>query len=232
MTRTSTSFGSTQDSSPKATSPTSFQEKPHVLVNTSSMKMDVKDSFSAIGENFQTAEEVQAEDGAKQVVGEGMGATIKENVADLNMHKSRVTGDIKTAYVEEIVASGSQHTEWIEDLLINQNHLKKNSDPICEDTDKENCHVKYPGEEMTGDNKDAYHIVHELINQILSSTTESALPFPTTASESAACRAPLALKNVFCSSEGIDMPKELATQVAVADKTGFIVPSSEQKENS
>ncbi|KAL0333339.1 UNVERIFIED_CONTAM: hypothetical protein Sangu_1490100 [Sesamum angustifolium] len=231
--RTSTSFGSTKDSSPKATSPTSFQEKSNALVNTTSAKMDVKDSFSATGESFQKAEEIEAEDGVKQVVGEGMGATIKDNVVvDLNMHKSMGTGDIKTAYVEEIVDSGSHHTERIEDLLINQNHLKKNSDPICEDTDKENRHVKYPGEEMTGDNKDAYQIVHESIDQILSNTTESALPFPATASESAACRAPLALKNVFCSNEGIDMPKELATQVAVADKTGFVLPSSEQKENS
>ncbi|KAL0316262.1 UNVERIFIED_CONTAM: hypothetical protein Sradi_5504400 [Sesamum radiatum] len=195
--RTSTSFGSTKDSSPKATSPTSFQEKSNALVNTTSAKMDVKDSFSATGESFQKAEEIEAEDGVQQVVGEG-----------------------------------SHHTERIEDLLINQNHLKRNSDPICEDTDKENRHVKYPGEEMTGDNKDAYQIVHESIDQILSNTTESALPFPATASESAACRAPLALKNVFCSNEGIDMPKELATQVAVADKTGFVLPSAEQKENS
>ncbi|KAL0344608.1 UNVERIFIED_CONTAM: hypothetical protein Sradi_4292100 [Sesamum radiatum] len=230
--RTSTSFGITKDSSPKATSPTSFQEKSHALVNTSSGKMDVKDSFSATDESFQKAEEVQAEHGVNQVVGEGMGTTIKESVADLNMHKSMGTGDIKTAYVEEIVASGPQHTERMEDILINQNHLKKIADPICKDTDKENRNVKYPGEEMTGDSKDAYHIVHELINQTLSTTTESVLPFPATASESAACRAPLALKNVFCSSEGIDMSKELATQVAVADKTGFILPSSEQKENS
>ncbi|KAL0426384.1 UNVERIFIED_CONTAM: hypothetical protein Slati_2813200 [Sesamum latifolium] len=195
--RTSTSFGITKDSSPKATSPTSFQEKSHALVNTSSGKMDVKDSFSATDESLEKAEEVQAEHGVKQVVGEGMGTTIKESVADLNMHKCMGTGDMKTAYVEEIVASGPQHTERIEDLLINQNHLKKNADPICKDTDKENRHVKYPGEEMTGDSKDAYHIVHESINQTLSTTTESVLPFPATASEPAAC----SLQSPFGSQE-------------------------------
>ncbi|KAK4432426.1 hypothetical protein Salat_1004700 [Sesamum alatum] len=199
--RTSTSFGSTKDSSPKVTSPTSFQEKSHALVNASSVKMDVKDSFPT-GESCQKAEEVQAE-GVKQVVGEGIGVIVKENVGDLNMHESMGTGDIKTASVEEIAASGSEHTDRIGDLLINKNHVKKNSDPICEDTDKENLHVKYPVGEMTGDNKDAYHIVHESINEILSNISES---------ESAACRAPFALKNVFCSHEGIDMLKELATQ--------------------
>ncbi|KAK6152413.1 hypothetical protein DH2020_015048 [Rehmannia glutinosa] len=87
-------------------------------------------------------------------------------------------------------------------------------------TDKENGHDKYVGEVLTGDNKNTYQNVCGSINELLSDTT---------ASELGACRAPLALKNSFCSDKCTDMPKELDIQVA--DKTGFLLPSSEQKEN-
>ncbi|KAI3447620.1 hypothetical protein Pfo_004285 [Paulownia fortunei] len=236
--RTGTSLASIKPGSPKATSPASFQEKSHALVNVSSVSMDVKDSSSLSlgvkgsesGETCQKAEKVQAEDGVKQVVDAGTGAIINENLGDLNMYKNMGSGDIKTKPVQGSNASGSEYIDRIEDdVLVNQDHLKKNSHPICVATDKENVHVK--GEGLTGDKRGTYHNVHGSTYELPSDTSECALSFPATASESAACRAPFAPNFFFCSNECIDMPKESAVRVAVADKTGFVLPSSEQKEN-
>ncbi|KAK6126200.1 hypothetical protein DH2020_040081 [Rehmannia glutinosa] len=95
--------------------------------------------------------------------------------------------------------------------------LKINTNPV-EGTNA--LGSEYIGEVLTGDNKNTYQNVCGSINELLSDTT---------AFESGACRAPLALKNSFCSDKCTDMPKELDIQVA--DKTGFVLPSSEQKEN-
>ncbi|KAK6126036.1 hypothetical protein DH2020_040150 [Rehmannia glutinosa] len=132
-------------------------------------------------------------------------------------------GDLKinTNPDEGSNALGSKYIGKLgDDVLVNKDHLKENSHPMCEVTDKENGHDKYVGEVLTGDNKNTYQNVCGSINELLSDTT---------ASELGACRAPLALKNSFCSDKCTDMPKELDIQVA--DKTGFLLPSSEQKEN-
>lgn len=234
-----TSLANITPGSPKA-SPASFQEKSHALVNASSISTDVKDSSSlslgvkgsATGETCQKAEKFQAEDGVKQVVDAGTAAIEKENLGDLSMYKNMGSGDIKTSSGEGNNTSGSEYIDQIGDnVLINQDHLKENSHPICEATEKENDHAKCQGEGLTEDKRGIYQNFHGPTYELPSDTSEFALSFPAATCESAACRAPFALKNFSCSNECVDVPKELVIQVAVADKTGFVLPSSEQKEN-
>ncbi|PIN05082.1 hypothetical protein CDL12_22378 [Handroanthus impetiginosus] len=198
--RTATSLANTKPSSPKATSPASCLEKSHALVKTSSVSEDSPSLSPAVkcnatGENCLKAEEVQAEDGSKQVH-PSTSTIVEENLGDLNVHKNMGIENIKTASVEDSNCPSSENIDQM-DILVNQNHLKKNSHPICEAAGKENSPVNYQGEGWTIDSGD---------------------PFP--------------LKNFTSSNESIDMSKESTAQVAVvvavADKTGFLLPSSEQ----
>ncbi|KAL8036161.1 hypothetical protein ABFX02_12G141400 [Erythranthe guttata] len=197
-----TSLSSIKPDSPKATSPASFQEKAHALVNSPHLSLGVNGTET--GESCQKAEKVMVEDGVKQVMDADTGFVFKENLSELNMFNNMGSGDIKTVSVEGSNASVS--------VLVNQDHIEKNPHLNSDGNDKENGHAP--------------------IRELIIDTSECALSFPAIVSESAACRAPFAPMNFPRSNDCIDMPKDLAAQVVVADKTVFALLSLEQKENN
>ncbi|KAL7133409.1 hypothetical protein ABFS83_12G138600 [Erythranthe nasuta] len=197
-----TSLSSIKPDSPKATSPASFQEKAQALVNSPHLSLGVNGTET--GESCQKAEKVMVEDGVKQVMDADTGFVFKENLSELNMFNNMGSGDIKTVSVEGSNASVS--------VLVNQDHIEKNPHLNSDGNDKENGYAP--------------------IRELIIDTSECTLSFPAIVSESAACRAPFAPMNFPRSNDCIDMPKDLASQVVVADKTVFALPSLEQKENN
>ncbi|GFQ03888.1 hypothetical protein PHJA_002532600 [Phtheirospermum japonicum] len=195
-----------QPSSPKPTSPAPFHEKPHALAIVSIVPTDVINSPSlSIGVKGSASKETY-QDAAK----------VEQVVADIDAIIQSL-GDLKIN-TEPVVEQGNALGG---DMWVEKNLPEKDFNPICEEAAD-----KYVGEGLTGDGESTYLNVNGSIDELLIDTSGC----ETIASETAVCRAPLAIKNSLVNDECSDMPKECIVQVA--DKTDFLLPASEQKENS